>query len=52
MVIVIICGVSGVGKATVGKLLARELGWHFLEADDFHPAANVEKMRSPESFRG
>jgi gluconokinase len=30
----------------VGKLLARKLGWHFLEADDFHPAANVEKMRS------
>jgi gluconokinase len=43
-VIVIICGVSGVGKTTVGKLLARELGWHFLEADDFHPAANIEKM--------
>jgi gluconokinase len=29
----------------VGKLLARKPGWHFLEADDFHPAANVEKMR-------
>jgi len=35
-----------VGKTTVGKLLARELGWEFLEADDFHPAANIEKMRS------
>jgi carbohydrate kinase (thermoresistant glucokinase family) len=45
-VIVIICGVSGAGKTTVGKLLARKLGWHFLEADDFHPAANVEKMHS------
>ena len=44
--IVIIFGVSGAGKTTVGKLLARELGWHFLEADDFHPAANIEKMRS------
>lgn len=43
---IIIFGVSGAGKTTVGKLLARELGWHFLEADDFHPAANVEKMRS------
>ena len=42
--IVIIFGVSGAGKTTVGKLLARKLGWHFLEADDFHPAANVEKM--------
>src|ERR1041385_6952425 len=38
-------GVSGAGKTTVGKLLASELGWRFLEADDFHPAANIEKMR-------
>ena len=44
--IVIIFGVSGAGKTTVGKLLARELGWHFLEADDFHTAANIKKMRS------
>ena len=43
---IIIFGVSGAGKTTVGKLLARELGWQFLEADDFHPAANIEKMRS------
>jgi gluconokinase len=44
-VIVIIFGVSGAGKTTVGKLLARDLGWRFIEADDFHPAANIEKMR-------
>ena len=44
--IVIIFGVSGAGKTTVGKLLARELDWSFLEADDFHPAANIEKMRN------
>ena len=44
--IVIIFGVSGAGKTTVGKLLARELGWSFIEADDFHPVANIEKMRS------
>jgi len=44
-VIVIIFGVSGAGKTTIGKLLAEELGWRFLEADDFHPRANVEKMR-------
>jgi len=51
-VIVIVFGVSGAGKTTVGELLARELDWHFLEADDFHPATNIEKMRSSESFRG
>ncbi|PYL46782.1 MAG: gluconate kinase [Verrucomicrobia bacterium] len=44
--ILIIFGVSGAGKTTLGKLLARELGWSFIEADDFHPAANIEKMRS------
>jgi gluconokinase len=45
-VIAIIFGVSGAGKTTVGKLLAQQLGWRFIEADDFHPAANIEKMRS------
>jgi gluconokinase len=44
-VIVILSGVSGAGKTTVGRLLARELGWNFIEADDFHPTANIEKMR-------
>ena len=44
--VIIIFGVSGAGKTTVGKLLARELGWSFIEADDFHPVANIEKMRS------
>ena len=44
--VIIIFGVSGAGKTTVGKLLARELGWRFIEADDFHPAANIEKMHS------
>lgn len=44
--IIIVFGVSGAGKTTVGKLLARESGWHFVEADDFHSAANIEKMRS------
>jgi gluconokinase len=43
--IVVLMGVSGSGKTTVGRLLARELGWTFLDADDYHPAANVEKMR-------
>ena len=43
--IIIIFGVSGAGKTTVGELLARELGWHFFEADDFHSPANIKKMR-------
>ena len=33
-------------KATIGALLARRLGWQFADADDFHPAANVAKMRA------
>ena len=37
-------GVSGSGKTTVGTSLARELGWQFVDGDDLHPAANVEKM--------
>ena len=41
----VIAGVSGVGKSTVGRLLAQELRWDFYEADDFHPAANIEKMK-------
>ena len=44
--VVIIFGVSGAGKTTLGKLLAQELGWRFYEADDFHSAANIKKMRS------
>lgn len=43
--IIVIMGVSGTGKTTVGKLLARALGWTFADADDFHPASNVEKLR-------
>lgn len=44
--VVIVMGVSGSGKTTVGGRLARELGWAFYEGDDFHPPANIEKMRS------
>ena len=43
--IVMLMGVSGSGKTTVGELLAAKLGWQFVDADDFHPAENVEKMR-------
>lgn len=42
--VIIIIGVAGSGKTTVGKLLAHSLGWTFLDADDFHSASNKEKM--------
>jgi len=44
-VIVLIMGVVGAGKTTVGSLLARQLGWEFVDADSFHSPANVEKIR-------
>jgi gluconokinase len=43
--IVILMGVTCCGKTTVGTLLAQELGWQFLDADDLHPKVNVDKMR-------
>ena len=42
--ILLITGVSGSGKTTIGSLLAGRLGWEYAEADSFHPAANIEKM--------
>jgi gluconokinase len=42
--IIVIMGVSGSGKTTIGALLAGTLGWAYAEADDFHSPANVEKM--------
>jgi len=44
--VVIVMGVSGCGKSTVGALLASRLHWEFEDADWFHPAANVDKMHS------
>ena len=41
---VVVAGVSGSGKSTVGRLLAQRLGWPYVEADDHHPAANRAKM--------
>jgi len=43
---IVVMGVSGVGKTVVGRGLADQLGWAFHDADEFHPAANVAKMRS------
>lgn len=42
---VVVMGVSGCGKSSVGAALARRMGARFIDADDFHPPANVEKMR-------
>jgi carbohydrate kinase (thermoresistant glucokinase family) len=44
--VLILMGPTGCGKTTVGRLLARRLGWPFLDGDDFHPAANVAKMHN------
>ena len=42
--VLLIMGVAGSGKTTIGQKLARRLGWEFRDADSFHPAANVAKM--------
>jgi gluconokinase len=44
--IVIVAGVAGSGKTTIGSLLAARLGWKFEDADDLHPKANIAKMRA------
>ena len=44
--VVLLMGVSGAGKTTVGTLLAAQLGWEFADADDYHSAVNVEKMQN------
>jgi gluconokinase len=47
-VIIIVAGVSGSGKSTVGALLAGRLGWPFIDGDLLHPPANIAKMRRGE----
>ena len=41
--IVLLMGVSGAGKTTLGERLAKRLAWPFIDADDYHPAASVAK---------
>lgn len=42
--VILLMGVSGTGKTTVGRALAESLGWPFIDADDFHPPQNRAKM--------
>jgi len=44
--VVIVMGVSGVGKSTIAELLAQKLGWKFQEGDDLHPPVNIRKMHA------
>jgi len=43
-VVIVLMGVSGAGKTTVGMQLADDLDWEFFDGDEFHPAANIDKM--------
>jgi gluconokinase len=49
-VIIVLMGVAGSGKTTVGKLLASSLSWEFADADDFHSPTNIEKMSRGEGL--
>ena len=44
--VILLMGVTGSGKTTVGRALAESLRWQFIDADDFHPPSNVAKMRA------
>jgi gluconokinase len=44
--VILLMGVTGSGKTTIGRALAESLRWQFVDADDFHPPANVAKMRA------
>jgi gluconokinase len=48
--VIIVMGASGAGKTTIGRLLADTEGWKFVEGDDLHPRANIEKMTRGEAL--
>jgi gluconokinase len=45
IMIIVMTGVTGSGKSTIGRLLAAQLQWKFYEGDDFHPSVNIEKLK-------
>jgi gluconokinase len=49
-VVILVMGIAGAGKTTIGRCLADELGWQFSDGDDFHPAANIAKMRQGQAL--
>jgi carbohydrate kinase (thermoresistant glucokinase family) len=48
--VIVLMGVAGCGKSTIGEALSRVLGWPFRDADSFHPAANIAKMSRGEAL--
>ena len=48
--VIFVMGVSGVGKSTIGNLISKEYSIPFFDADDYHPAENIEKMKSGQSL--
>ena len=45
IMVILLMGVAGSGKTTIGLLLAQELKWDFYDADDFHPPGNIDKIQ-------
>jgi gluconokinase len=48
--VILIMGVSGSGKTTIGEMLAQKIQWQFKDGDDFHPQTNIDKMRRGEAL--